>query len=173
LLTEKTINQTNHAIAAYSTELGQRVLSPDLSLLLNSCTSGVADIERIGDHGENLVELTQFMMDRKQKLSGKALMECKEMFDLVLLAVEKSVKAIETEDYELAQEVVALEMKIDQMEKVLRARHIERLNSGKCQPSAGVVFIDILSNLERVGDHAHNLSMVVKDIKTIHHKQVK
>ena len=171
-LTEKTINQVNHAIAAYSTELGQRVLSPDLSLLLNSCTSGIADIERIGDHGENLVELTQFMMERKQKLSAKALMECKEMFDLVLLAVEKSVKAIETEDYELAKEVVALEVKIDQMEKVLRARHIERLNSGKCQPSAGVVFIDILSNLERVGDHAHNLSMIVKDIKRIHHKQV-
>ena len=173
LLTEKTINQVNHAIAAYSTELGQRVLSTDLSLLLNSCTSGIADIERIGDHGENLVELMQFMMERKQKLSAKALMECKEMFDLVLLAVEKSVKAIETEDYELAQEVVSLEKKIDQMEKVLRARHIERLNSGKCQPNAGVAFIDILSNLERVGDHAHNLSMIVHDIKTIHRKQVK
>jgi phosphate:Na+ symporter len=172
-LTEKTINQLNHAIIAYSTELGQRVLSPDLSLLLNSCTSGIADIERIGDHGENLIELVQFMMDRKLKLSPKAIMECKEMFDLVLMAVEKSVRAIETEDYDLAAEVVSLEAKVDQMEKVLRARHIERLNSGKCHPSAGIAFIDILSNLERVGDHAHNLSMIVKDIQTIHRKQVK
>lgn len=173
LMTEKTINELNRAIIDYATKLGQHTLAPDLSMLLNSCTSGVADIERIGDHGENLVELSQFMIDRKQSFSPKALMECREMFDLVLSAVEKSVTAIETEDYTIATEVVELESKIDQMEKVLRARHIERLNTGKCQPSAAVVFIDILGNLERVGDHAHNLSMIVKDITTIHSKQVR
>lgn len=172
-MTERSINELTHAIAKYSMEIGQSMLSPDLSLLLNSCTSGVADIERIGDHGENLVELMQYLRGRKQKFSQKALNECSEIFTLVLTAVEKSVASIETENYELAEEARSLESKIDEMEKVLRARHIERLNTGKCQPSAGIVFIDILSNLERIGDHAHNLSMIVNDIKMIHHKQVR
>lgn len=165
---EKTINEMNHTITEYSTKLGQRGLSSDLSRLLNSCTSGVSDIERIGDHGENIIELMQFLIDRHQKFSQKAIIECQEIFDLVLEAVETSVVAIETEDYSMASKVGDLEVKIDEMEKLLRARHIERLNSGKCQPSAGVVFIDILGNLERVGDHAYNLSMIVKDIKSIH-----
>ena len=171
LMTEKTVNQLNHQILNYSTELGQKMLSSELFLMLNLFTGGVSDLERMGDHAENLVEMAQFMLDRRQKFSPKATKECREMFDLVLESVEKSIGAIELEDLSLAEDVIEIEKKIDQMEKVLRARHIERLNSGKCQPSAGVVFIDVLSNLERVGDHANNLALIVKDIKTINRKQ--
>lgn len=171
LLVEKTVNELTHAIIHYATELGQKGLSPDLSLLLNSCVSGVGDIERMGDHAENLMEMMQFLLDRKQTFSQKAVAECGEMFSLVTQAVSKSVRAIETEDITLAEETLALEQKIDQMERVLRARHIERLNTGKCSPSAGVIFIDILSNLERVGDHAHNLACIVSDIERIHRRQ--
>ncbi|MDR1472446.1 MAG: Na/Pi cotransporter family protein [Synergistaceae bacterium] len=170
-LTEKTINHLTHEIVKYATEVGQNVHSDDLSVLLNSCVSGVSDLERIGDHGENLVEMAQTLHEKKHKFSNKAMGECREMFDLVIEAVEKSVKAIETENPTMADEVLALEPKIDQMERVLRARHIERLNSGKCQPDVGVAFIDVLSNLERVGDHAHNIAYIVKDINKIHTKQ--
>lgn len=169
--TEKCVNEITHEIIHYATELGQMGLSSDLSLLLNSCVSGVGDIERMGDHSENLIEITHFMHERKKIFSDKALMECDEMFSLVLRAVSASVKAVETEDIALAQETLSLESKIDQMERVLRARHIERLNTGQCDPSAGVMFIDLLSNLERVGDHAHNLACVVSDIEMIHRGQ--
>ena len=171
MLVEKTVNELTHAIIRYATELGQKGLSPDLSLLLNSCVGGVGDIERMGDHAENLMEMMQFLLDRKQVFSQKAIMECSEMFGLVTQAVSKSVGAIESENITLAEEALALEPKIDQMERVLRARHIERLNTGKCSPSAGVIFIDILSNLERVGDHAHNLACIVSDIERIHRRQ--
>jgi phosphate:Na+ symporter len=170
-LTEKTINHLTHAIIRYATEVGQKVHSPDLSLLLNSCVSGVSDMERIGDHGENLAEMAKFMAEKKLKFSNKALHECKVMFDLVAEAVEKSIRALETENPDMADEVLALEDRIDKMERVLRARHIERLNSGKCEPEVGVAFIDILSNLERVGDHAHNIAFIVKDIQAVHYKQ--
>ena len=66
-----------------------------------------------------------------------------------------------------------LEDRIDYMEKTLRAQHIARLNAGGCSPGAGGVFIDILSNLERVGDHSHNLAMVVFDIERMHNSGAK
>ncbi|MDR1134079.1 MAG: Na/Pi cotransporter family protein [Synergistaceae bacterium] len=171
LMAEKNIDQLTHEIIRYATEVGQKVRTRDLSLLLNSCVSGVSDIERIGDHGENLAELAQYMSERKLKFSHKATAECDEMFQLVVAAVEKSLRALEGERSELSEEALELEKKSDEMERVLRARHIERLNSGKCQPDVGVVFIDVLSNLERVADHAHNIALIVKDIQVIHHRQ--
>ncbi|MDR1514663.1 MAG: Na/Pi cotransporter family protein [Synergistaceae bacterium] len=171
LMVEKTIDELTHSIISYSTEVGQTELSSDLSLILNSCASGAGDIERIGDHSENLVEAAQYMQEKKLKFSGKALAELSGMFNLALQAVEKAFKALESEDSNLSDEVLEIEPKIDQMERVLRARHIERLNSGKCEPATGVVFIDVLSNLERIGDHARNLAFIVKDVERVHTKQ--
>lgn len=171
MLTEKTINRLTQAIITYATEVGQKVHTRDLSLLLNSCVSGVSDLERMGDHGENIAEMAQFMADHKLKFSHKAAQECRDMFDTVIDAVEKSVSALDAEKPELSEEALALEKKTDEMERRLRARHIERLNSGKCQPAVGIVFIDILSNLERVADHAHNIALIVTDINSVHNKQ--
>jgi phosphate:Na+ symporter len=165
---EKVINRMTNEIVTYATEVGQKVHNPGLSRLLNSCVSGVSDIERIGDHGENLAEMAQIMSDRKLKFSHKASAECREMFDTVIGAVEKSLRALDSEKPELSEEALALEKKTDEMERTLRARHIERLNSGKCRPEVGVIFIDILSNLERVADHAHNIALIVKDIHMVH-----
>lgn len=170
--TEMNVNELTHDIVRYATEVGQTGLSSDLSILLNSCTSGVGDIERIGDHATNLVEMFQFLQDHKLQFSPKAMEECQEMFDLVISALVRSIQAIEEEDPKLAQEVVDLEDRIDYMEKTLRAQHIARLNAGGCTPGGGVVFIDILSNLERVGDHAHNLAMVVFDIERMHKRSL-
>lgn len=171
--TEKTVNEINRAIVEYSMRVGQRTLAPGLSKMLNSLTSGTSDIERIGDHCENLVELIQFLIDREQHFSPKALNECEEIFEMVETAVRTSITSVEKEDFKMAGDVDQLEDRIDQMEKLLRARHIERLNSGKCQPNAGIAFIDILSNLERIGDHAHNLSLIVSDISSAHNRQGK
>ena len=169
---EMNVNELTHDIVRYATEVGQTGLSSDLSILLNSCTNGVGDIERIGDHATNLVEMFQFLQDHKLQFSPKAMEECQEMFDLVISALVRSIQAIEEEDPKLAQEVVDLEDRIDYMEKTLRAQHIARLNAGGCTPGGGVVFIDILSNLERVGDHAHNLAMVVFDIERMHKRSL-
>ena len=168
---EEIINKMTNDIVKYATEVGQRVHNPGLSTLLNSCVSGVGDIERIGDHGENIAEMAKIMDEHKLKFSGKAAAECKEMFDTVIEAVEKSLRALESEKPELAEEARALEKKTDEMERTLRARHIERLNSGKCRPEVGVIFIDLLSNLERVADHANNIALIVRDIQMVHNKQ--
>ena len=167
--TELNVNEMTHEIVRYSTETGQTGLSTDLALLLNSCPNAVGDVEWIVDHATNFVVMYQYLQDHKLSLSRMALEEGNEMFELVISALTKSIQALEDEDPALAKEVLALEERIDYMEKTLRAQHIARLNAGGCSPGAGVIFIDILSNLERVGDHANNLAMVVFDIERLHH----
>lgn len=161
---ERTVNELTRDIVFYATDVGQSGLSPDLSLLLNSCTSGVGDIERIGDHSINLVEMFQYLQENTLRFSPSAMIECKEMFDLVISSLMCVIKALGEENVELARNVLDLEARIDVMEKTLRAKHITRLNAGNCNAGSGVVFIDILSNLERIGDHTYNLAMVVFDI---------
>ncbi|MEG1837014.1 MAG: Na/Pi cotransporter family protein [Synergistaceae bacterium] len=170
--TENNVNELTKDIIHYTAELGQTGLSKDLSILLNSCTNAVGDVERIGDHATNLIEVSQFLADNNLKFSTQALSECEEMFDTVLLSLKKSISAVEEENPNYANEVIVLEKKVDKMEKDLRAKHIERLNAGSCVAGAGVNFIDILSNLERVGDHANNLAMVAFDIERMHNNGV-
>ncbi len=163
--TEKIVNELTHKVAQYSSELWQKSLSQDLSIVLSSYINGLGDLERIGDHAQNLIELYDYKRENRLPFSEKAMEEFEEMFSTTNRAVELSLEAIAGEDVEKAREVIdVLESKIDTMEKELRIRHIKRLNKGDCHPSAGVVFIDILSNLERIGDHAHNLSYIVIDV---------
>ncbi len=94
--------------------------------------------------------------------------EFRDMFNAVQEAVRLSFESLDEENVEKAREVDSLEDEVDRKEKTLRKNHITRLNRGECTPQGGVIFIDILSNLERVCDHAHNLSFIAIDISRLH-----
>jgi len=98
-----------------------------------------------------------------------------EEFDVMIglseRAVRLAIEALDTADSKKVDLVLKLEDEIDAMERNLRKRHIDRLNQGVCNPASGVIFIDILSNLERVGDHANNIALIVKDINVIRSKE--
>ncbi|MDD4835786.1 MAG: Na/Pi cotransporter family protein [Dethiosulfovibrio sp.] len=171
--TEKIVNEMTHRIAAYASELWERHISSDLSQVLSSYVNGLGDIERIGDHAQNLIEMYEFKLEHKLSFSEIGMTEFVEMYDLVHRSLTLSLEAVEEEDLTKAHEVIdVLEEQVDDMEQSLRKNHIQRLNEGTCTPSAGVVFIDILSNFERIGDHAHNLALIVKDMKRLHKKEV-
>ncbi|NLI96206.1 MAG: Na/Pi cotransporter family protein [Synergistaceae bacterium] len=162
--TEKLVNQLTHGIARYAAEVGQASLSEDLSLTLGAYVNGASDIERVGDHATNLTELFEYTQENHLVFSEKAMAEFEEMFTNARLAFHLAIESILNEDGEAAKEVLVLEDRVDALEKELRRKHIERLNTGACQPSAGVVFIDILSNLERIADHGNNLALMVLDV---------
>lgn len=162
--TEKLVNQLTHGIARYAAEVGQASLSEDLSLTLGAYVNGASDIERVGDHATNLTELFEYSQENHLVFSEKAMTEFEEMFTNARLAFHLAIESILNEDGEAAREVLVLEDRVDALEKELRKKHIERLNTGACQPSAGVVFIDILSNLERIADHGNNLALMVLDV---------
>ncbi|WP_017756251.1 Na/Pi cotransporter family protein [Calidifontibacillus oryziterrae] len=127
------------------------------SILMNT----VNDIERIGDHFENIVELVDFQIANKAKLTDFAKKDLEEMFELTITTVREAIEALEKNDRQLAQDVVKKEDQIDKMERNLRKKHILRLNEGICVGASGIVFVDIVSNLERIGDHAVNIAEVV------------
>lgn len=121
----------------------------------------VGDLERVGDHAENLVELTDHCRENKIEMSKEANEGLREMMQAVNHAMTSSLAALRNNNVALAQEVIAQDDLIDNMENNLRKGHIARLNAGSCSAMAGAVYLDILSNLERIGDHAVNLAQAV------------
>ena len=121
----------------------------------------VKDYERIGDHLENIVELVEEHKSSKFHLSEGALRDLEEMFSVVLEIVELSSQAFEEKDEEKALRIMQLEGTVDEMERFFRKKHIQRMSEGACYSNAGIIFVDILSNLERISDHCVNIAEVV------------
>ncbi len=169
--TERGVNEINRAVSSYASEVWQKGLSSELSTVLGSYVNGTGDIERIGDHSTNLIELYEYKIDHGVVFSELAMEEFNGMFDLVEQAVRLSLESLDEENPEKAREVDRIEDEVDRMETELRKNHIARLNQGGCTPQGGVIFIDILSNLERMCDHAHNLSFIALDIARLHTKK--
>jgi len=85
------------------------------------------------------------------------------MFTKVESSFNISISALKNRNIDLAREVALKEDEIDKIEKGLRDSHINRLNQGICYPESGVIYLDVISNLERIGDHANNICLMVID----------
>ncbi|QOV09440.1 Na/Pi cotransporter family protein [Viridibacillus arvi] len=155
---EEAINNLDHKTTDYLVSLSKQSLSGANSHIHHALLENIRDIERVGDHVENLIELIDYKESNRIKLSQEATKEIEEMFELVIDTVKIAMQALDTRDVSLAQQVRSQEERIDEMERSLRKHHIRRLNEGICSGSAGVVFADIISNLERIGDHANNIA---------------
>ncbi|GGG10872.1 sodium:phosphate symporter [Lysinibacillus alkalisoli] len=160
---EEAINVLDEKTTDYLVTLSKQSLSNVDSQVHHALLDSIRDIERIGDHFENLVELIHFKGNNRVRLSEQALQELENMFKLTIETVSLAVQVLDTRDEGLAKIVIDKEDQIDEMERKLRKRHIHRLNQGVCSGSAGIVFVDIASNLERIGDHAVNIAEAVLD----------
>ncbi|MED1055564.1 Na/Pi cotransporter family protein [Bacillus mycoides] len=155
---EGAINNLDKKIIEYLVLLSEKPLSSTDSEKHSVLAGVVGDIERVGDHVENLVELVDFQISNRVSLSDDALAELNEMLELTISTLQDAINALTNFDTELAQTVIAKERKIDQMERVLRKRHVLRLNERSCSGDASIIYVDMVSNLERIGDHAVNIA---------------
>lgn len=160
---EGALNNLDREITDYLISLTSETLSEADSAKHTSLLDSVRDIERIGDHFENIIELIEFKVSSKITLTDQAHEDLQKMFDLTILTVEQAIKSLDLMSREAALIVLQKEEKIDNMERKLRKDHIVRMNEGSCTGTAGVVFVDIISNLERIGDHAVNIAEEVLD----------
>ena len=155
----------NHEITRYLVKANQLDLSPGDAKLVGAMYHVINDLERIGDHAENIAEFAQVRIeDKKIVFSDKAIEELEEMADKVFNLLNMSNRIFKESDMESASKNVApLEQEIDDLENKLRKKHIKRLKNGKCTPRSGTIYIEILSNLERVADHSTNVAYSVFD----------
>jgi phosphate:Na+ symporter len=162
---EELVNFLEREITSYMVALSNTSLSEHQSEIVTSLFHVVNDIERIGDHADNLSELAEYRMNSKIPFSDQAITELKYMYETAKSAVDNSISALEDFNPAAAERVLELEDKIDKLEKQLRTDHIERLNKSICYPASGAIFLDVISNLERVGDHSTNIAQMVLETK--------
>ena len=158
---EDAINNLDRKITDYLVQISSRSLSEQESEKHAILVDTVRDIERIGDHFENIVELLNFQVENKADFSDLAIEDLQSMFELTLETVSQALEALDQHQKDLAVSVLRKERSIDELEKSLRKKHIARMNENKCSVKGGIVFVDIISNLERVGDHAVNIAETV------------
>ena len=161
---EKLINILEEEITAYLVKLSKCDLSAKESNLVASTFHIVTDIERIGDHVENIADLTLEKIGRKLKYSEDALKEIDYIYDQTIKALDITIDAYANENVEEAGNIYEVERKIDASQKEFRENHIKRLSQGFCNAYDGAIFMDLLSNFERIGDHATNIAESVMEV---------
>ncbi|WP_250858707.1 Na/Pi cotransporter family protein [Oceanirhabdus seepicola] len=158
---EKLVNLLEDELTVYLVKLSKTEIAEHQRDIVTSMFHVVNDLERIGDHADNIAELTSEKIQKRLNFSDEAMKELRNMFDYTIQAVRLSIEALDEENKEKAFKVIEIEDKIDKIEKELRANHIRRLNNGVCNATVGAIFLDIISNLERIGDHATNVAQTI------------
>ena len=163
LAQEQRINKLEKEIMEYLVELSNAPLSMEQHRQVNILFYDVNDIERVADHAENIVELAQEKIDGGLQFTEEASEELNIMFAKCQLVFKKAMEAFETNSESTAKEVAEIEVEVNLLERQNRKKHIDRLNKGQCSTSPGVIFLDVISNLERVSDHSSNIVLNVLD----------
>ncbi len=155
---EKNIDFLSHAITNYLVKINQTTLPIEDLKSIGALFHVVNDIERIGDHAENIVDAAVQREKTGVGFSKAAQRELGEMIDMVNTVLRFSFEMFVKSTEEHVEDIRNLEEAIDEKEKELQQRHIERLSNNECTPEAGAMFSDIVSGLERVADHATNIA---------------
>jgi phosphate:Na+ symporter len=155
---EEAIDQYEEGITRYLVEISKRSLSENQAERHRQLYNLINDIERVGDHGENIEELLAHKASNGIVFSEAATKDLEEFVDYTMETLRSALRAWEEEEPTHAIAVKDREARIDQQEELLRREHIDRLNQNLCSPISGVIFLDIISNLERIGDHAANIA---------------
>ena len=156
--TEKKINAMNRELSAYLIKANTLPVNDHQRLVVADLFNTLTDLERSGDHAENVAKEVQLLMTRQLTLSETGKKDLRDMTDAVQEAFRCAVKAREERSVTSARKVSACEDLVDSLRDEQKERHMDRLSRGECKPEAGLVFIEIIDNLERISDHAQNMA---------------
>ena len=164
---EKVINHLNQSITAYLTKLVSKDLSDEDDKKIGSYFHVVSDIERIGDYAENIMEYAHRLRKEESSFSLDARSELLELVSTFNNLYEASISAFQTRNVEKLAEVDELEQKMDDISAQLENKHISRVKEGACTAQLGSVYLQTVSNLERVGDHITNVAFSIRHYRHI------
>lgn len=162
--TEDTVNYLDREIIARLVDLRTLDMTPrDLNRVYHM-TLVVADIERLSDHAENIIEYEQQLRSQKATISEDAMKELRAIAQKTLESVNLCIDIFESEDYSRLPEADALEEEVDTLQETMIDHHVKRLMDATCDPLGGVVFTDMATDLERCSDHAVNIAEALSEI---------
>ncbi|NLO10334.1 MAG: Na/Pi cotransporter family protein [Clostridiales bacterium] len=164
---EKVIDVHQKIINEYLVKINNLSLTDRHKKIVNNLFHTVSNIERVGDHADNLAELAIEKATNDLYLSDDAYKELKEICNLAIESFDYALKARETENRDYILKVEEIEKTVDTLKDDLRQKHINRLSEGVCTSENGVIFIDALINLERISDHSLNIANFV-DSEIVH-----
>lgn len=159
--TEKQIDYLSREITDYLVKINQLQLPVGDAQRIAGLFHVVSDIERIGDHAENIADSAVKCREEGIGFTKKGTREILEMHENTMEIVKKAMEMFTTLDAKNLQEILDLENSIDRMERELQQNHVKRMAKGKCSPMAGIIFTDLVTGLERVADHATNIAFSI------------
>jgi len=160
---EQAVDNLQSEITQYLIELSQRSLTPEESEELPVLIHSVNDVERIGDHSENVVELAERKIEKKMPFTDEAIKELILMWNELNSMMIETEKALKNDSIEIAKSVLTREERMNQFQVDFKKSHVNRLSQGKCNLKSGVVFLDMVDNLEKIGDHLANIAEGVRE----------
>jgi phosphate:Na+ symporter len=163
---EQLIDDLNREVVLYLSMVAQSSLNEAESRRLAGLMHAVGDVERIGDVAEQLMFYAREKFDQGLTFSETAMKELEGVFDLAEQMLARGVVALRDNDMEAVEDVYNIHKKLDETTNMLRANHIGRLNEGKCVPGSGVIFVELMNSLERMGDLSVNLADAVSGKKS-------
>jgi phosphate:Na+ symporter len=162
---EKIVNKLQRDISNYLLNLSRHHITDEDRDLVENLFLTVNDVERISDHAENIAELATQAKQDDLIFSDKAISELNNIYSKTRQNVENSLEALKSMNFALADFVLSVEDEVNLLEETYRTAHITRLNQGVCSIDAGIIFLDVLTNLERISDHSKNIAKSVLDHK--------
>ena len=155
---EKVINEQQKRIIDYLIKLSNRSLDDNMRKSLDLLFHTINDIERIGDLSENIAELAENAIKNNVKFSERALDEIKEIYNKTLESYDLSLEAMKQNDMSIANNAIELEEDVDELDKAYRNEHMKRLNQHLCSIDSGIIYLDLLTNIERISDHSASIA---------------
>lgn len=162
---EALINKLNKNITAFLTKLMSKDLSDEDDKKIGSYYHVVSDIERVGDYAENVMEYAMRLREEGLALSDDAKEELKKLLDDINELYDYSFTAFDDRNLSVLSKVEEVEERVDEYSQALEHRHIDRVKTGNCTAQAGSIFLQTVSNLERVGDHITNVAFSIRQYR--------
>ena len=162
---EKEINEMEKLLTAFLIRVDNLPLTEGQHQVIRNLFYTISDLERVGDHAENIAELADTLRRDGLGFSKKGKRDMELIAGETLSALESALEARKLSSTSEAVREAGYEKNVDTLEEELREKHIQRLSKGKCEPESGVIFLDLVSNLERIADHATNIAEYVMNEK--------